>query len=215
MKRKPNIAKPTLVSAPSPVYLGSLLCVIVLLLTGCGASAESQIRATVVTAVEATIAAQRAAPSEPSLARLTPSATASTPPPGAASSPAIESGCEAAQLNAYADIVEQQINRFLDIVEIASLATPDTLDEPLQRLEQQQHKTERIDLPACLYEHHTAVLVVMALYLEGYRDKASQSDLAAGAATIEQAGELLAAVKGVLPQIRAGEAPDPIDLPGE
>jgi hypothetical protein len=169
------------------------------------------------TAVESTIAAQRTSSAEPlPPARITPSATVSTAPPVATSSPALASGCEAAQLSAYADTVEQQINRFLDIVEIASRTTPDKLDEPLQRLEQQQqHKTERIEPPVCLHDHHTAVLVVMALYLEGYRDKALQNDAAAGTAALEQAGELLAAVKGALPQIRAGEAPDPIDLPGE
>jgi long-subunit fatty acid transport protein len=162
------------------------LTILALALSACGPSAQ-QIQATVEAGIAATATAGTAA--------------------------AEADRCSDAKLVAYADAVEQLLDRYEAQTEVVGATPRVGLGTPLQRLLDYEDEARSLEAPNCLADYHSAVLVMMQRFRQGYQTFAAQGSDTTIMASLAQGKQLLADLRGALPAIREGTLPGPIALP--
>lgn len=121
--------------------------------------------------------------------------------------------CSDAQLVAYADAVEQLLDRYEAQTEVVGATPRVGLGTPLQRLLDYEDEARALETPDCLADYQTAVLAMMQRFRQGYQTFAAQGSDTAIMTSLAQGKQLLADLRGALPAIRAGTLPGPITIP--
>lgn len=166
----------------------SIACAVIAL-TGCGPS-EAQIQATVEAAVTGTQAA---------IADATATAEADS--------------CSDAALVAYADDVEQLLDRYEAQTEVTGSTPRVSLGGPLQRLVDYEDEVRELVVPDCLEQFHEALGVMMQRFRQGYQTFAAQGDTLTINQALTDGRQLMADLRGALPSIREGVLPGDIAIP--
>lgn len=159
------------------------------LLVACGPS-ETQIQATVEAAVAGT---------QEAIAGATATAEADS--------------CSDSKLVTYADDLEQLLDRYENQTEIVGATPRVGLGAPLQRLVDYEDEARELAAPDCLADYHAAVTAMMERYREGYQNFAAQGPDATTTNALAEGQQLMADIRGALPDIREGVLPGEIRIP--
>lgn len=169
------------------------LLLTLLLVAGCGPSAE-QIQATVEAAVSATVSAQQEA-----TAAVLATAEADT--------------CSDARLATYTDELERLLDRYENQTEVVASTPRVGLGTPLQRLIDYEDEARDIDVPECLTDYHAAVIAMMEAFRDAYQTFAAQGSQAVIEKRLADGRQLLADIRGAIPDLREGVLPGEISIP--
>lgn len=116
--------------------------------------------------------------------------------------------CRKADLAAYADQMEQQIQTFRQQSDLVATAPRMTMGVPLQRLLDIQTATRAIAAPGCVADYHERTVRTMEIHQIAYQGFASQQiDASIVALTLAEGKRLLDEAEANLGVIRAGTVP--------